>query len=177
MSEPVLEIVEFRTSGDSDALYDAARKMESWLRAQPGFRWRRLAVLEDGAFLDSIEWADIASAKAAAEQIMDASPTVEFMPQRPSGRTRSLCSSSLARLARSGLEHRSLSTRRSDNAELSCCVRRGLVMSVGFIRRIAEGVLITVFSAALGAAVWTGGVHSHVLAGELGPERNGRALS
>lgn len=79
MSEPVLEIVEFRTSGDSYALYDAARKMESWLRAQPGFRWRRLAILEGGAFLDSIEWANMASAKAAAEQLMDAPLAAAFV--------------------------------------------------------------------------------------------------
>lgn len=79
MSKAVLEIVEFRASGDVEALYRAARNMEPWLRAQPGFRWRRLSRLEDGALLDSIEWADMASAKATAEQIMTAEPVAGFM--------------------------------------------------------------------------------------------------
>lgn len=79
MSGPVLEIVEFRASGDATALYDAARAMESWLRAQPGFRWRRLTTLEDGAHLDCIEWADMDSAKTAADQFMSAAPAAAFI--------------------------------------------------------------------------------------------------
>lgn len=70
MTTTVLEVVEFRITGDHDALREAARGMETWLRAQPGFRWRRLCVLDDGACLECIEWADMASAKAAAETIM-----------------------------------------------------------------------------------------------------------
>ncbi len=79
MSEGVLEIVEFRASGDVEVLYRAARDMEPWLRAQPGFRWRRLSRLDDGVLLDTIEWADMASAKAAAGQIMSAEPVSGFM--------------------------------------------------------------------------------------------------
>lgn len=79
MNDAVLEIVEFRASGDVEALYTAARRMEPWLRAQSGFRWRRLSRLEDGALLDTIEWADMASAKAAADQIMTAEPVSGFL--------------------------------------------------------------------------------------------------
>ena len=79
MNDAVLEIVEFRASGDVEALYTAARRMEPWLRAQPGVRWRRLSRLEDGALLDTIEWADMASAKAAADQIMTAEPVSGFL--------------------------------------------------------------------------------------------------
>jgi hypothetical protein len=51
MSEAVLEIVEFRTSGDFEHLYQAARNMEQWLQTQRGFRWRRLSRLEDGTLI------------------------------------------------------------------------------------------------------------------------------
>jgi hypothetical protein len=79
MNRPVLEIVEFRASGDSEALLAAARGMEPWLRAQPGFRSRRLAALDDGGYLDCVEWMDMASAKSAADQIMTAPLTAAFL--------------------------------------------------------------------------------------------------
>ena len=79
MSESVLEIVEFRISGDFEHLYQAARNMEQWLQAQRGFRWRRLSWLEDGTLIDVIEWDDMASAKAAADQIMTAEPVAGFI--------------------------------------------------------------------------------------------------
>lgn len=79
MNDAVLEIVEFRISGHVEPFVEAARNMEAWLRSQPGFRWRRLAEMENGAFLDVIEWADLTSAKAAAEQIMTAAPVAGFM--------------------------------------------------------------------------------------------------
>jgi hypothetical protein len=79
MVEAVLEIVEFRTSGDFEHLYQAARNMEQWLQAQRGFRWRRLSWLDDGTLIDVIEWDDMASAKAAADQIMTAEPVAGFM--------------------------------------------------------------------------------------------------
>jgi hypothetical protein len=79
MSEAVLEIVEFRATGDVDAVVRAARHMEPWLRAQPGFRWRRFSRFEDGTLVDTIEWADMAAAKAAAAQIMTAEPVAGFI--------------------------------------------------------------------------------------------------
>jgi len=81
MTKSVLEIAEFRAAGDPAVLRAAANAMEPWLRAQRGFRWRRLAALEGDVFLDCIEWADMESAKAAADQIMTAPPAAEFMAQ------------------------------------------------------------------------------------------------
>ena len=81
MSDAVLEIVEFKASGETGALIEAAMAMETWLKAQSGFRWRRLSQLECGAFLDTIEWADMQSAAAAAAQIMSAEPAAGFMAQ------------------------------------------------------------------------------------------------
>jgi hypothetical protein len=79
MNLSVLEIAEFRATKDAEALHEAARLMEPWLRAQPGFKWRRLAALGDGVWLDCLEWADMASAKAVADQIMTAEPAAGFM--------------------------------------------------------------------------------------------------
>jgi hypothetical protein len=79
MNDAVLEIVEFRASGDAEAVYSAARSMEPWLRAQPGFRWRRLSRLEGGEWLDAIEWEDIASAMSASDRIMTAEEVSGFM--------------------------------------------------------------------------------------------------
>ena len=79
MSDAVLEIVEFRASGEAGALFEAAKAMETWLKAQPGFRWRRLSQLDGDVFVDTIEWADMASDAAAAAQIMSAEPVAGFM--------------------------------------------------------------------------------------------------
>ena len=79
MTEPVLEIVEFRTTANEEMLLDSAAAMEPWLAAQPGFRARRLAALGDGAFIDCIEWDDLHAAKRAAANIMSAAAAKAFL--------------------------------------------------------------------------------------------------
>ncbi len=69
MVDTVLEIVEFKAS-QGEALVAAAADMGKWLSQQPGFRFRRLAALDEGRFLDCIEWTDMASAEQAAEKLM-----------------------------------------------------------------------------------------------------------
>lgn len=81
MTESVLEIVEFNASGETGALIAAAAAMEIWLTQQPGFRWRRLAQLNDGQFIDCIEWQDMESAQAAASKIMAAPEAGSFIAQ------------------------------------------------------------------------------------------------
>jgi hypothetical protein len=81
MANAILEIVEFRASGDVDILVASAAAMESWLNQQPGFRWRRLAKLDEGQFVDCIEWQDMAAAQAAAAAIMSAPAADAFMAQ------------------------------------------------------------------------------------------------
>lgn len=71
MEESVLEIVEFRVIGAESDLRQAAEALEPWLRAQPGFRWRRLCQLDGGLMIDCIEWADSPSAQAAARALME----------------------------------------------------------------------------------------------------------
>jgi hypothetical protein len=79
MNGPVLEIVEFRTTRDVGAFLEAARAIEPWLRARPGFRWRRLATSGGGVWLDCVEWDDMASAKAAAHEMMTEKSVAGFM--------------------------------------------------------------------------------------------------
>jgi len=74
IGEAVLEVVELRVSGSAIPSIEAARNLEASWRAQPGFRWPRLAALENGAFLDVSERADVEFAKAAAKQIASAEP-------------------------------------------------------------------------------------------------------
>jgi hypothetical protein len=78
MTNTILEIVEFRAR-DGDALIAAAADMGPWLAEQPGFRFRRLAALGDGLFLDCIEWADMTAAQQAAEQVMSAPQAAGFL--------------------------------------------------------------------------------------------------
>ena len=79
MTTPVLEIAEFRTSVETTDFVAAAEAITPWLAAQPGFRARRLAETEDGAWIDCVEWEDIESAKSAADRIMESEAASAFM--------------------------------------------------------------------------------------------------
>ncbi|MEM7488046.1 MAG: hypothetical protein AAF390_02870, partial [Pseudomonadota bacterium] len=58
---------------------EAARDMSEWITAQPGFIARRLSVAEDGTWIEQVEWADMAAAKAAAAAIGDAPGNAGFL--------------------------------------------------------------------------------------------------
>ena len=79
MTGSVLEIVEFKSSADVEQVQKAANLLESWLRNQAGFKWRRLSLRDDGIFVDCIEWDDMNSAKIAAETIMTEPSARAFM--------------------------------------------------------------------------------------------------
>ncbi len=79
MTGSVLEIVEFKSSADVEQVQKAANLLESWLRNQAGFKWRRLSLRDDGIFIDCIEWDDMNSAKIAAETIMTEPSARAFM--------------------------------------------------------------------------------------------------
>lgn len=66
---PVLETVRYRTKPGvaPEAAVKAWRDSQSFAKAQPGFLSRKIAVTEDGEFLDLVEWRSMADAKAAAE--------------------------------------------------------------------------------------------------------------
>jgi len=79
MTTPVLEIAEFRTSVETKDFVSAAEAVTPWLAAQPGFRARRLAEIEEGAWIDCVEWDDMESAKSAADRIMESEAASAFL--------------------------------------------------------------------------------------------------
>ena len=66
---PVLETVRYRTKPGVavEAAVAAWHNSQSFATAQPGFLSRKIAVTEDGEFLDLVEWQSMAHAKKAAE--------------------------------------------------------------------------------------------------------------
>ena len=76
----VMEIVHFGTlPGVSPAeLVAAAQEGRDWLARRPGFVARALCQQGDG-FVDMVTWADMASAQAAAAQVMTEPAFARFM--------------------------------------------------------------------------------------------------
>ena len=66
---PVLETVRYRIKPGitQEAAVQAWQDSQSFARAQRGFLSRKLAVTDDGEFLDLVEWQSMKDAKAAAE--------------------------------------------------------------------------------------------------------------
>jgi hypothetical protein len=83
MSKSVLEVVTFRLApGASGNTIDAGNAaIATFLRERPGFVARRLAKRPDGSYLDIVEWASLAEAKSAADNIniMSAPGVAAFM--------------------------------------------------------------------------------------------------
>jgi hypothetical protein len=79
-SNMVMEIVRFGTlPGTSPAdLAKAAQEGRDWLAHQPGFVARALCQQGTG-FVDMVTWADMASAQAAAAQVMTEPAFAGFM--------------------------------------------------------------------------------------------------
>lgn len=67
-----------RPGADQDAFLAENADVAAWLRAQPGFLARELAVSTDGQYADHVWWADLASAETAAAAFME-TPTVAAM--------------------------------------------------------------------------------------------------
>ena len=79
--QTVIEVVTFKlVAGISDADYvKASRATEDFVRGLPGFRHRMLSKAEDGTWTDTVVWADMASAKSAAEKFPQAECTTAMM--------------------------------------------------------------------------------------------------
>lgn len=78
---PVAEIVTFRLNATAtpDAFLRAARGTGDALRAAPGFLRRRLTLGADGVWTDWVEWRDAATARAAANAVMQDPAFAPFM--------------------------------------------------------------------------------------------------
>ena len=81
MAKHVMETVTFKLNDGVDRgdFAAAARRMSDWITAQPGFVARRLSVAEDGTWVEQVEWADMASAKAAASAIGTEPANADFL--------------------------------------------------------------------------------------------------
>lgn len=71
MSEHMIETVTFRLMADDseEEFLDAAHRATEFITACPGFLRRRLSCQEDGVWIEHVEWASRADAKAAAAGI------------------------------------------------------------------------------------------------------------
>jgi len=71
MSKHVIETVTFKLNDgvSREDFIAAAKEMSPWVESRPGFLHRRLSCTEDGTWVEHIQWADMASAKAAAAEI------------------------------------------------------------------------------------------------------------
>ena len=71
MSHHVIETVTFRLRDgvSQEQFLEAARQANAFITARPGFRRRRLSCEEDGTWIEHVEWASMADAKAAAAEI------------------------------------------------------------------------------------------------------------
>lgn len=81
MSNAIIETVTFKLNEgvSQDAFVAAAKGMNAWVAARPGFVHRRLSCTEDGIWIEHIQWQDMPSAKAAAAEIGKAPGNADFL--------------------------------------------------------------------------------------------------
>lgn len=81
VSQPVAEIVTFRLMpGTEEATFlSAAQATAAPVAAQPGFLRRSLSRDKTGLWTDYVEWADMPSAEAAAQAVMQRPEVVPFL--------------------------------------------------------------------------------------------------
>ncbi len=65
-----IELVRFRLKeGKTSADWlKANEKINDWMKAQPGFRFRSLSETDDGEWMDMVYWASLEAAAAAGER-------------------------------------------------------------------------------------------------------------
>jgi hypothetical protein len=68
-----IELVRFRLQpGKTSADWlKANEKINEWVKAQPGFRFRSLSETEDGEWIDMVYWESLEAAKKAGEKFCD----------------------------------------------------------------------------------------------------------
>jgi hypothetical protein len=68
----VVELVTFKLTANASRpdFLPANDELNVWLKAQPGFVWRRLAEKDDGRYIDIVIWNSHADATDAAEKLL-----------------------------------------------------------------------------------------------------------
>ena len=81
MSNHVIETVIFRLveGMHQERFLEAAQQATAFITRRPGFLSRRLSCEENGTWIEHVEWASMADAKAAAAEIEGAEDTRAFM--------------------------------------------------------------------------------------------------
>lgn len=71
MSSHVIETVTFRLMDgvSQEHFLEAAQQATAFMTARPGFLRRRLSCEQNGTWIEHVEWASMADAKAAAAEI------------------------------------------------------------------------------------------------------------
>ncbi len=66
-----IEVTTFELSGCTVAEFVAENKeVDAWLKRQPGFRSRAIAMRADGSIVDVLRWASVAAGRDAAARLM-----------------------------------------------------------------------------------------------------------
>ncbi|HEY5993349.1 MAG TPA: hypothetical protein VIU46_01995 [Gallionellaceae bacterium] len=73
-----IELVRFRLNQGKTAAdwLKANEKINDWMKAQPGFRFRSVSETADGEWWDLVYWESLEAAHAAGEKFMPAMGTV-----------------------------------------------------------------------------------------------------
>ena len=81
MSKNVIETVTFKLNDgvSREDFAAAAKEMNSWVKARPGFMHRRLSCTEDGTWIEHVQWEDMDAAKAAAAEIGKVRGNADFL--------------------------------------------------------------------------------------------------
>lgn len=81
MPNHVIETVTFKLNDgvSREDFTKAAQAMSDWVTKRDGFVARRLSCAEDGTWVEHVEWADMASAKAAAAGIGKEPGNADFL--------------------------------------------------------------------------------------------------
>lgn len=90
MSKHIIETVTFRLNDGvkHDDFVTAARAMNRWVAAQPGFMHRRLSCTEDGTWIEHVQWQDMRAARAAAATIGTTAGNAPFLAAIDGGSVR-----------------------------------------------------------------------------------------
>ncbi len=81
MSKHVIETVTFTLNDgvNRDDFIAAAKGMNAWVSARPGFMHRRLSCTSDGTWIEHIQWETMSAATSAAAEIGTAPGTADFL--------------------------------------------------------------------------------------------------
>jgi hypothetical protein len=69
----VIETVSFKLAAGTDipAFLASNEAINTWVKTQAGFMWRKLCLHDDGTWLDVVQWRSMDDALLSAQKMMD----------------------------------------------------------------------------------------------------------